>query len=246
MHELARVLSKLGVASRTEAAVLIAAGRVALNGRVVKNPCVPADQERDRIEVDGRRVTGASPVFLAMHKPRGVLTTAHDPEGRPTVYGLLPKDLESWVFPVGRLDGPTSGLLLFTNDARAGDALTNPEIGVPKVYEARVKGAVTPEKLELLRKGVEIEAGIVTLPAQVRVISSDSRSTTMEITIREGKNRQIRRMGLAIGHEVTRLRRTRVGPVELGDLPVGQCRPLTGAEIRAIGKLASPRAGRPR
>ncbi|MCC6739846.1 MAG: rRNA pseudouridine synthase [Planctomycetia bacterium] len=247
MHGIARVLSKLGVASRTEAADLVAAGRVSLNGRAVRDPEQPADRWRDRIEVDGRPVAGAAPVYLARHKPAGLLTTAHDPEGRPTVYGLLPPDLPSWVFPVGRLDGPTSGLLLFTNDARVGDALTNPDVGVPKTYEVKVKGQVSPAKLEALRDGVELDDGYVTSPAQVRVMSTNEGSTWMELTIREGKNRQVRRMGLAVGHEVVKLRRTRVGPVELGELPSGQVRPLTSAEVRAlraIGKVSAPRAKR--
>jgi len=249
MHELARVLSKLGVASRTESAAMIAAGRVALNGRPARDPAEPADEARDRIEVDGRRVTGAKPVYLAMHKPAGVLTTAHDPEGRPTVYGLLPKDLGAWVFPVGRLDGPTSGLLLFTNDSRVGDLLTNPEIGVPKTYEVKVKGMVSSQTLERLAGGVALDDGTVTLPAQCRILSSNPGSTWLEITIREGKNRQIRRMGLAVGHEVVKLCRTRVGPIGLGDLPSGRCRPLAETEIRAlqrIGKVTAPRAPRTR
>ncbi|KAF0240352.1 MAG: 23S rRNA pseudouridine [Planctomycetota bacterium] len=247
MHGIARVLSKLGVASRTVAADFIASGRVSLNGRVSRDPEEPADARRDRIELDGRPVTGAAPVYLAMHKPAGLLTTAHDPQGRPTVYGLLPLDLASWVFPVGRLDGPTSGLLLFTNDAAAGDALTNPDIGVPKTYELKVKRKVTAEEIEALQKGVELEDGTLTRPAQCRVLPSAPGSTWLELTIREGKNRQVRRMGLAIGHEVVKLHRTRVGPVELGELPVGKCRPLTPAEIRAIkaiGRVSAQRAKR--
>ncbi|MBI2922496.1 MAG: rRNA pseudouridine synthase [Planctomycetes bacterium] len=234
MHALSRILSKLGVASRTEAADMIAAGRVAVNGRPARDPEQPTDELRDRVEVDGRPVTGAEKVYLAMHKPAGVLTTARDPENRPTVYGLLPKKLGARVFPVGRLDGPTAGLLLFTNDTLVGDTLTNPDIGVPKTYEFKVKGQVTPAELERLKQGVTLDVGTETLPAQCRILSSNAGSTRLELTIREGKNRQVRRMGLAIGHEVVKLRRTRVGPVELGDLPSGQCRPLTAAEIRSL------------
>lgn len=244
---IARVLSKLGVASRTEAADLVLAGRVAVNGRPARDPEQPADAWRDKIEVDGRPVTGAKPVYLAMHKPAGLLTTAHDPEGRPTVYTLLPPDLDSWVFPVGRLDGPTSGLLLFTNDSKVGDMLTNPEIGVPKTYEVKVKGQVTDAELEALKTGVQLDDGFVTSPAQCRVLSSNPGSTWLELTIREGKNRQVRRMGLAIGHEVAKLRRTRVGPVALGELESGKCRPLTPAEVKAlkaIGKVTAPRVKR--
>ena len=244
---LARVLSKLGVASRTEAADLIVAGRVTVNGQIVRDPERPTAQGTDKIALNGRPVTGATPVYLAMHKPAGLLTTAYDPEGRPTVYSLLPKDIESWIFPVGRLDGPTSGLLLFTNDSRVGDCLTDPDIGVPKTYEVRLKGQLTPEELATIQKGVELNDGTITLPAQCRVISSTAGSTFVELTIREGKNRQIRRMGMAIGHKVVKLRRTRVGPIELGDLPSGQCRALTPPEVRAltaIGKVTAPRAKR--
>ena len=199
---------------------MIAAGRVAVNGRPARDPEQPTDGDRDRVEVDGRLVTGAAKIYLAMHKPAGVLTTARDPENRPTVYGLLPKDLGVRVFVVGRLDGPTSGLLLFTNDSVTGDRLTDPEIGVPKTYEVKVKGQVTPAALERLKRGVTLDDGTVTLPAQCRILSTNAGSTRLELTIREGKNRQVRRMGLAIGHEVVKLRRTRVGPVELGALPV--------------------------
>jgi 23S rRNA pseudouridine2605 synthase len=241
MPGLARVLSKMGIASRTDAAALIAEGRVSLNGRIARDPEEPADQHRDRIELDGRPVTGAAPMYLAMHKPAGVLTTAYDPDGRPTVYNLLPPDLQSWIFPIGRLDGATSGLLLFTNDAAVGEALTNPDVGVPKTYEARVKGMVMPDELEALRKGVTLEDGTITRPAQCRLMPSAAGSTWLELTIREGKNRQVRRMGRAIGHKVLRLTRTRVGPIELGDLQVGKCRELTEAEVRAIRKIARGR-----
>jgi len=223
---------------------MIAAGRVLVNGRTARDPEQPTDQTQDRIEVDGRAATGAKPVYLAMHKPAGVLTTAHDPEGRPTVYTLLPDDLNSWVFPVGRLDGPTSGLLLFTNDSRVGDALTDPESGVPKVYEVKVKPQMSAEALLALEQGVELDEGFVTRPAHVHVLSSNPGSTWFELTIREGKNRQVRRMALAVGHEVTKLRRTRVGPVELGDLKSGTCRTLTAAEIRALKVLARGPGGR--
>lgn len=245
MHELARVLSKLGVASRTESADLVRAGRVEVNGRVERNPERPASEIADRIAVDGKPVTGAKRIYLAMHKPAGVLTTASDPENRPTVYGLLP-ELDAWVFPVGRLDGPTSGLLLFTNDVAVGDALTSPEVGVPKTYEVKVKGAMSEASIEQLRKGVELDDGFVTSPAQCRVISSNPGSTWLELTIREGKNRQVRRMALAVGHEVAKLRRTRVGPVALGDLASGACRPLSDAEVRSLRLLARRRPPPPR
>ncbi|MEK7470222.1 MAG: pseudouridine synthase [Planctomycetota bacterium] len=238
MRGLARVLSKMGVASRTEATELVASGRVSVNGRVTRDPGAAIDQGSDQIELDGRPVTGAAPVYLAMHKPAGVLTTAHDPEGRPTVYGLLPRGIPSWIFPVGRLDGPTSGLLLFTNDSVAGQALTDPDVGVPKTYEVKLKGELTQADVEALQKGVRLEDGTLTRPAQCRTMPSKEGTTWIELTIREGKNRQVRRMGRAIGHKVVRLTRTRVGPVELGGLEVGKCRMLTAAEVRAIRALA--------
>lgn len=236
-HELARVLSKLGVASRTESESLVRAGRVTVAGAVCRNPDRPTDPDLDVIAVDDRPIRAAHKVYLALHKPAGLLTTYYDPQDRPTVYSCLPADLGTWVFPVGRLDGPTSGLLLFTNDSRFGDALAGDRFAVEKVYEAKVKGAVTDAELGRLSAGVDLDDGYRTLPAGAERFKSSPGSTWLRITLREGKNRQVRRMCLAVGHEVQKLRRVRVGPIDLGDLPSGRTRPLRPDEVARVFAL---------
>ncbi len=182
--------------------------------------------------------------YLAMHKPAGVVTTFDDPQGRKTVYDVLPPEVAggAWVFPVGRLDAKTSGLLLFTNDAALGEGLQNPETGLPHVekrYELKVKGEVAPEALERLRRGVELDDGYRTRPAiACDVLRTSPGSTWLALTIVEGRNRQVRRMLEAVGHEVQKLRRTRIGPLELGELASGATRPLTRGEVRALRRAA--------
>ncbi|MBI4612443.1 MAG: rRNA pseudouridine synthase [Planctomycetes bacterium] len=227
---MARVLSKLGIASRTEAAEWIRAGRVSVAGRVVRDPERPTAASGEEIRIDGGRLATARRVYRAFHKPSGVLTTRADPRGRPTVYDRLPGD-GTWVFPVGRLDGPTTGLLLFTNDSAFSEIVTAG--GVPKTYEARVKGRMTDEAMEALRRGVSLDDG-PTAPAEVEILSRTGSYTTLRLTIREGKNRQVRRMCRAVGHEVVKLVRVAIGPVGLGDLPEGAARELSPAEVQRI------------
>ncbi len=229
---LERVLSKAGIGSRQQARRLIHARRVAVNGRVVENPDHWVDLERDRVRLDGRPLARARGVYLLLHKPAGYLTTRADPQGRPTVYDLL-REVRDWVFPVGRLDLDTSGLLLLTNDTPFGERLTNPRYSVPKTYVVKTAAPLSEESLDRLRRGVRLSDG-PTRPAAVRRLSDAS----LEITIVEGRNRQVRRMVEAVGGKVLELARTAVGGIRIGDLPPGCSRPLTRAELAMLRRAA--------
>lgn len=237
---LARALSKLGLCSRAEAVRLIEAGRVRVDGQVVRSPARRVDLKRAAIALDGRRVreSGVERLVLAYHKPRGLITSRSDPGGRKTIYDSL-ADLPAWVFPVGRLDKDTSGLLILTNDHRLGHRLTDPGVHLEKRYHVRVRGVPSPEALAALREGVSIGDPEPTRPAEVRVIGAPREGGTwLEIVLTEGRNRQIRRMGAAIGHDVLDLVRVGVGGLELGDLPVAQWRRLRADEVE---RLVAPR-----
>ncbi len=227
---LARALSKLGYCSRSEAVSLILAGRVRLNGAIVRDPgrrCVP---EEATIAVQGKRLEPASPVYLLLNKPAGLVTTRSDERGRPTVYDCL-GELGRWVFPVGRLDKETSGLLLFTNDAAFGDVITDPAHGVGKRYSVTLDAEVTGAHAALIRKGVRV--GVEQYrPAESVVVSGRK----VEMTITEGKNRQIRRIFEFLGYRVVRLARLQVGPVVLGSLKPGEWRRLTAQEVASLKK----------
>jgi 23S rRNA pseudouridine2605 synthase len=215
---------------------------VRVNGAVERTPSRRIDPGRDRVVVDGRRVGDLTPrVVLAFHKPRGVVTTRADPAGRPTVYDAL-GDVGRWVFPVGRLDRETSGLLVLTNDHRLGERLTSPDHHVPKTYHARVAGVPDGEALRALREGLTLNDGKMTRPAKVRVLGTNrgsswpegQGSTWLEIVLTEGRNRQVRRMGAAVGHEVLELLRVRIGRLDLGDLGSGEWRELGPDEIQSL------------
>ncbi len=231
---LARALSKLGVASRREAARWIEAGRVRVNGREERDSTRWIDPRRDRVSVDGKEVADRPlRVVIAFHKPVGCVTTRVDPAGRSTVYHAL-GELGSWVFPVGRLDRDSSGLLIFTNDHRLGELLTSPEHHVPKTYHARVRGAPDGEALRALREGLPLDDGTLTRPARVSVLGTLRGSTWLEVVLTEGKNRQLRRMGAAVGHEVLELVRVRIGRLTLAGLSVGQSRELKPDEVERL------------
>ena len=227
---LERALSKLGLASRTEARELVRAGRVALDGRIVTDPLLDVVPERIRIEIDGRPVQRAEPVTVLLHKPRGVVTTRSDPEGRPTVYGCL-TDLDVHVIPVGRLDAATSGLLLLTNDTRFADWVTDPGNEVPRVYLVTVRGELEDATARRLEEGIE-DSGERLAARGVTVRKRSRRETHLVVELTEGKNREIRRMLAAAGHEVTRLKRVSFGGLELGDLLPGKWRRVGEAELR--------------
>jgi pseudouridine synthase len=243
------------VCSRREAERWIADGRVRVDGAVERSPFRRIDPRRDRVAVDGRRVGDGTPrVVIAFHKPVGFVTTRADPGGRATVYDALgdvgrlapagAPVVPGWVFPVGRLDRDTSGLLILTNDHRLGERLTSPGHYVPKTYHARVAGVPDGEALRALREGVPLGDGSVTRPAKVRLLgaprgtsparSAPKGSTWLEIVLTEGKNRQVRRMGASVGHEVLELVRVRIGRLGLGDLAPGEWREIGPEEVESL------------
>lgn len=234
---LPRALSKLGLCSRQQALALIASGKVSVNGRVTRDESRRVSLEADVIALDGAAADPRrSPLVLALHKPVDVVTTRSDPSGRKTVYDYLPP-LDRFVFPVGRLDKDTSGLLILTDDHRLGEALTNPSSGIEKTYEATVAPPPDPAGLDALRSGLDIGRGEHTRPARVRVLDRTDRDARLSIVISEGKNRQIRRMAAAIGVSVTGLKRTAIGGFALGTLRVGTTHELSPDEQRKLGVL---------
>jgi 23S rRNA pseudouridine2605 synthase len=234
---LAKYLAHAGVASRRAAEALVAAGRVTVAGELARDPARDVD-ETSGVAVDGRPVAGPETrVVYALHKPVGVLSTAHDTHGRPTVIDLVPG--ERRLYPVGRLDADSSGLLLLTNDGALAHLLTHPRYAVPKVYRAKVAGGPVGERaLHALRAGVILEDG-PTGPARVRRLGVDE----LELTIREGRNRQLRRMCEAVGHRVLALRRVGFGPLALGRLAPGAHRRLGEAEVRELREAAAQNPG---
>jgi 23S rRNA pseudouridine2605 synthase len=232
---LARALSKLGACSRKQAEGLIAAGRVAVGGQVVTAANRRVDLALERVALDGKLLRPASGRWVvALHKPVGYVTTRSDPGGRRTVYDLL-TGFEHWVFPVGRLDRDSSGLLILTDDHRLGQTLTDPDQHVPKTYHARVRGLLTRTALEILRTGVPLGDGTVSRPARARVLGGDRQgSSWLEIVLTEGRNRQVRRMCAAVGHDVLQLTRVKIGALALGDLPSGAWRRLETGEVRKL------------
>ncbi len=232
LKTLERVISKAGLGSRTEARKWIGAGRVRVNGKLVQTPDHWVDLERDRVSLDGRPVRGGEKIYLLLYKPKGYLTTYKDPEGRPTIYDLL-QDVEQFVVPVGRLDLDTSGLLLVTNDTQFAERVTNPDYKVPKTYLVKTASRLSDADLERLRSGVELKDG-PTKPAAVTRLRDSGDHTFLEITISEGRNRQVRRMIEAVGSRVLKLVRTAIGPIQIGTLAIGKHRPLTPAERKVL------------
>ena len=232
LKTLERVLSKAGLGSRTEARSWIGTGRVRVNGQLIRTPDHWVDLERDRVTLDGRAVRGAQKVYLLLYKPKGYLTTYTDPEGRPTVYDLV-HDAGAWLVPVGRLDMDTTGLLIMTNDTDFGERLTNPAYKVPKTYQAKCASRLTGEQIARLGGGVELSDG-PTRPALVERLRDSGKYTHIELTIVEGRNRQVRRMVEAVGSKVIKLVRVAIGPVRIGDLQIGKWRRLTETELRAL------------
>ena len=225
LKTLERVLSKSGLGSRTQARSWIGQGRVRVNGLEIQNPDHWVDLERDKVLFDGRPLRAARKRYLLLHKPTGYITTFKDTHGRPTVYDLL-ADVDTFVAPVGRLDLDSSGLLLLTNDTELAERLTNPEHKVPKTYRVKAATLLSEDQLDRLRHGVELSDG-PTRPAIVR----REASAYLRITITEGRNRQVRRMLEAVGSAVAALTRISIGKLRLGDLPAGEWRELTPAEV---------------
>jgi pseudouridine synthase len=236
---LQKFLSRSGVASRRRAEEMIVQGRVSINGSVVREMGVRVDPDRDVVQVDGAPVETGALVWIALHKPAGLVSTRRDPQHRPTVYKLLPREHRS-LFHVGRLDAESEGLMLFTNDGDRAHRLLHPSFEVDRVYEVEVAGRLSDDDLERLRAGVRLEDGLARA-RHVERLPSGRDAGRVRLTLREGRKREVRRMLDAVKHPVTRLRRVRYGPVRLGGLEPGGWRMLTAAEIAAIG--AGPRSG---
>jgi pseudouridine synthase len=234
-QRLQKILSQAGIASRRAAEKLIADGRVSVNGETVREMGVKADPTVDDIRVDGRRVKSAErPRYILLNKPKGYVTTRSDPQRRPTVIDLV-SGVREYVYPVGRLDYDSEGLLLLTNDGDLAAKLTHPRHGVERTYEARVAGIPDREAIDRLRRGIPLD-GHRTLPATVMLVNDRRRdgSGLLRITIREGRNRQVRRMCEAVGHPVQTLRRIRIGPIADDKLKLGQWRQLTVSEVEKL------------
>jgi len=237
LERLQKYMSRHGIASRRACEEIIASGRVKVNGHVADRPGITVDPDRDRVEVDGKRLREPQKkVYLMIYKPRGYLSTVTDPSGRKKVTDLL-DGIKERVYPVGRLDYDSEGLLLLTNDGEFAYRLTHPGHKVAKTYRVRVKGIPTDASLDSLSAGIMLEDGI-TAPATIYFIDQLEGNSLLEVTITQGKNRQIRRMFEKIGHEVIRLKRTKIGPLSLGNLKSGQSRPLKDIEVRGLLKTA--------
>jgi pseudouridine synthase len=234
LKTLERVLSKAGLGSRAAARKWIGAGRVKVNGTLVQTPDRWVDLERDRVTLDDKPIRAPRKIYLLLYKPKGYITTRKDPGGRPTVYDLL-QDVGQWVVPVGRLDQDSSGLLLLTNDTAFAERVSNPEYKVAKSYLVKASTLLSDEQLDRLRKGILLDDG-PTQPAEVQRMRDSARSTFLEITIREGRNRQVRRMIEAIGSNVRKLVRTEIGGLRIGNLPIGKYRELTAGEVELLAK----------
>jgi 23S rRNA pseudouridine2605 synthase len=235
-ERVSKLIAKAGIASRRAAEEMIAAGRITVNGHVITEQGFKADPYNDRIVVDGHplRVSEKPGVVLVFHKPRLVMTTRDDPGGRTTVMDFLPRKWQS-LHPVGRLDFDTSGVLLLTDDGELTHLLTHPSHGAEKVYEARVRGVVEHNAIEKLERGVRLDDG-PTAPCRAKVMAQRDKNALIQLVIREGRNRQVRRMLEAVGHPVNALRRVSFAGVELEGLPAGEFRVLLAGEVKALRK----------
>ena len=235
-ERLQKVLAHAGIASRREAEKMILDGRVKLNGVVVDALGTKADPERDRIEVDGKRVlSNEKKVYFVLNKPARCVTTMSDPQGRRTVKDLL-GDIKERVYPVGRLDFDTTGVLIITNDGELANGLAHPKKEIDKCYRARVEGIPKEEALERLRKGIRLKDGL-TAPAKVKLLEKRQGEASVEIIIHEGRNRQVKRMCDAVGHRVTKLTRVSLASITSEGLKPGQLRPLSAKEISTLKAL---------
>jgi pseudouridine synthase len=242
-ERLQKLIAAAGLASRRHAEELIAAGEVTVNGRVVTEPGTKADPARDHIKVRGRLINpllaGQQKVYVLLNKPKGYLSSVSDREGRPLVTDLIPKSLGK-VHPVGRLDFNTEGLLLLTNDGELTNYITSARNKVAKVYEVKVKGVPPEAAIERLRRGIRLDDGVRTAPAQVTRLDETGANVWFEVVLHEGRNQQIRRMFDEIGHSVLKLRRTRIGQIKDEQLKPGAWRHLTPVEVARLKRKAAP------
>ncbi len=232
-HGVARVISKLGLGSRTQAGEWVRAGRVRVNGRVVRDAEHPVQQGLDRVDIDGVAPAARERIALMLNKPRGLVTTAKDERGRATVYGCFADAKLPWLAPIGRLDKASEGLLLFTNDPKWAAGITDPETGPPKTYHVqidRVPAAGLPAQLE---RGALVEGDMLRVQS-ARALRSGEKHAWLEIVLKEGRNRHIRRLLEAFDVSVLRLVRVAIGPLELGTLAKGQWRMLTAGEVQSL------------
>src|SRR5579863_8144080 len=236
-----RVLSRMGLTSRTSPREAIVAGRLKVNGRIVRDPDIWVQPARDVVLLDGNRVKPARKTYLLFYKPKGVITSHGDPGGRKTVYDYL-DDSVRWLAPVGRLDKDTSGLLLMTNDTAFADFITSPQSEIPKTYLVKTSGLLSDEVIGQLAAGIEMKRGDRAQPVSVRRTEDRGKYTWLEIVLTEGKNREVRRMIEAVGFKVLKLVRTRIGPLTLEGLEVGKWRQLTMPEISALKTIRSSKA----
>jgi 23S rRNA pseudouridine2605 synthase len=235
MDRLQKILARAGLASRREAERWILEGRITVNGTVVRKLGSQADPAKDSIKVDGKRVKPvAAPLYYAFHKPPGIITTLNDPERRPDLTPYLARLGEKRrVFPVGRLDYNTTGILLLTNDGELALRLTHPRFGVKKIYRVKLSACPTEEDLAHLRKGIRLIDGM-TAPARVRIVEKLKKNAWVEIELHEGRKREVRRMFEALGYFVEKLIRIRFGPISLGTLAPGTLRPLSQIEVQSL------------
>lgn len=232
-HGLARVLSKLGLCSRTQAGTWVRDGRVRVNGRVQRDPEFPVVMGRDKVTVDNAAASQESFVYVALNKPRGLVVTARDEKGRDTVYSLLREASLPWIGPVGRLDKASEGLLLMSNDTVWAAGITDPESGKEKTYHVQVRGTPGDEACQLMLQGVE-EGGEFLRALAVRILRQGPRQAWLEIVLDEGRNRHIRRMLGVLGFDVVRLMRVAIGELALGELAKGQWRLLDAHEVEML------------
>lgn len=237
---LQKLIAGTGLSSRRKAEALIASGRVSVNGKVVTELGTKVDPTRDHVKVDGKHLTSAQPfVYLILNKPKNVMSTLEDPGGRTTVKDFL-RGVSVRVFPVGRLDFDSEGLMLLTNNGDLAQALLHPRYHVPKTYLIKVKGVLKDEEIARLERGVRLEDGM-TSPAHVKKVRKVEANSWLEITIREGRKHQVKRMLDAVGHPVLKLLRIRMGPLSLGNLEPGEFRFLTDREANALRELVDER-----
>jgi 23S rRNA pseudouridine2605 synthase len=233
MHvRLQKFLAEAGVASRRASEQIIMAGRVTVNGDVIRQLGTKVDPAQDTVAVDGQRLKGRRKVYLALNKPRGFLCTRHDPLKRQSIGDLLPKEWSN-LYSVGRLDRDSEGLVFLTNDGDFALKLTHPRYGIRKTYRAEVPARVEPAILQRFVEGIQ-EAGEMLQAESAKLISANNTRSIVDIVLKEGKNREVRRLFASVGLEVSRLQRVRIGPIKLGELPVGKWRTLTESETKHL------------